>query len=201
MKNYIVETILPKLYEYRNIGFDLDGTLYEQSLYDESIYALYFQQYMDKESSLQEAKLLAEYKKQCGYGYKFVFDDYAKQHPGVIRSIAELVQFSRGEHNVCLAGQCLWSDALAMLHKLGKFVFLVTNGRVSVQQSKIRALNIENLFDKIVILDPSNLMPMKPCSDSFKSLNLEGKTVFLGDQPIDEEYARNCNIDFINFKI
>ena len=201
MKNYIVDAILPQLYDYHNIGFDLDGTLYEQSLYDESIYALYFQQYMCDECSLEEAKLLAEYKKQCGYGYKFVFDDYAKQHPGVIRSISELVRFSREEHNICLADQCPWSDALLRLHKMGKFVFLVTNGRISIQQSKIRALNIENLFDKIFILDPSGQMPMKPSPDSFVSLNLEGKTVFLGDQPIDGEYAKNCNIDFINVKI
>jgi putative hydrolase of the HAD superfamily len=72
--------------------------------------------------------------------------------------------------------------------------FLVTTSLTSLQQSKIRALNIENDFDKIVINDP--FREKKTKLDVFRELELEfglspGNTFVIGDNDNNEIHAGN----------
>jgi len=196
MMSYIYNSILRDLDDYDNVAFDLDGTLYKQEEYDFLLYKSYFEKYYTPQIAQSLSLKLSSYKRKKGYGYKKLYDDFIEENPDVILDVKELVLFGRKVHKFDLKGKCELTDVLIKLKKLGKRLSLITNGWHQTQINKIRALGIKHYFDDIVILSPFSKFPMKPNPSVIASLNFKGKTVYLGDQDIDEEFAKNSKIDF-----
>ena len=190
-----------KLSAYDNVAFDLDGTLYMQEEYDMVIFEEYFKTRFSSELSKRYAKQLVSFKKSKGYGYRSVYDDFRIQNPHIDFSATDLLIFGRQKHVFNLSDKCVLKELLIRLKDNGKRLSLITNGWHIIQTNKINALRIKQVFDDIVILSPYSKYPMKPNPEIINHLDYKGKTVYIGDQKIDEEFAYNADIDFIKINL
>lgn len=190
-----------KLQNYKNIIFDLDNTLLDQSQYDQEIFRLYFEKYSDtKKTATELGTSLAIKKRDAPYGYNRTFDDFFKERK-INLSIKSLIQFYHFPPVVLIKPS---NSILELLNSLlDKNLILISNGYPRVQYNKIVSLSIGMYFNQICILTPGSEPAIKPSNEILKSLYLvEGKSVYIGDNlEIDKSFAENCSFEFIHFNI
>lgn len=122
--------------------FDLDDTLYKEIDFLKSAYK-YIASYVDKDSSNSlYIKMLEFY-----YSGENVFKIICQSYPQY--SIDKLLELYRGHYpDITLDSDT--TTTLSYLKNYGK-AGLITDGRSLTQRNKIKALGIENYFDKILI--------------------------------------------------
>ena len=177
------------LKSYKNIIFDLDNTLYDQRDFDFEAYTQLF------DSSLL-AKKLIEYKQKMPYGYTKLFNDFIKEE-NLGTSVKECVEFYRSYEPKLAETPSL----VPFLNSLDSNLYLISNGYKKLQMAKIKALNLRDIFKKIIILDPLENSKLKPNPESFFELDIATKdSIYVGDNlMIDKEFAKNAKIDFCHF--
>lgn len=195
MTNYISD-IFNAIKNYDSIGFDLDNTLYNQTDYDYIIYKQFFIEkgYSGSQSNALGLALL-NLKKEKGTNYPFLFDDFIAENDFNFTK-DELLSFYKFPPVINIEDKLLLRDILIRLKKMNKYLFLVTNGYFSTQYNKVLALNIYNYFDQIIVLSPEGELLLKPYSDIEGKLRNKGKTIYIGDQESDAEFAKNSGFDF-----
>ena len=190
-----------KLQNYKNIIFDLDNTLLDQSQYDQEIFRLYFEKHPDtKKTATDLGTSLAIKKMHAPYGYNRTFDDFFKERK-INLSIKSLIQFYHFPPVVLINPA---NFVLELLNSLvDKNLIIISNGYPRVQYNKIVSLGIGKYFNQICILTPGLEPAIKPSNEILKSLYLEeGESVYVGDNlEIDKSFAENCNFEFIHFNI
>jgi putative hydrolase of the HAD superfamily len=121
-----------------------------------------------------------------------MFDDLADRLKISSSAVSKMVQVFI-DHNPtirCYPGVCDMLERLRKKFKLG----LLTDGRFSVQQKKIRALGLETKFDEIMCSDMLGLE--KPANELFewfeKKFEMTGQSLlYVGDNPIKDFYGAN----------
>jgi len=200
MMNFILK-IMFKLQNYKNIIFDLDNTLLDQSQYDQEVFRLYFENYADtKKTATELGTSLAIKKRNAPYGYNRTFDDFFKIR-NINLSVKSLIQFYHFPPAVIIKPSNFILELLNSL--LDKNLIIISNGYPRVQYNKIVSLDIGKYFSQICILTPGLKPAIKPSNEILKSLYLkEGKSVYIGDNlEIDKIFAENCTFEFIHFNI
>jgi putative hydrolase of the HAD superfamily len=190
-----------KLQNYKNIIFDLDNTLLDQSQYDQEIFRLYFENCADtKKIATELGTSLAIKKRNAAYGYNRTFDDFFKLR-NINLSVKSLIQFYHLPPLVSIKPSDLILNTLNSL--VGKNIILVTNGYPRVQYNKILSMGIGSFFSQIYVLSLHDGPELKPSNEILKRLILtKGKSVYIGDNlEIDKKFAENCNFEFIHFNI
>jgi len=190
-----------KLQNYKNIIFDLDNTLLDQSQYDQEIFRLYFEKHSDtRKKAIELGASLAIKKKHAPYGYNHTFDDFFNEEK-INLNVKSLIQFYHFPPVVFIKPADFILDLLKSL--VDKNLILISNGYPRVQYNKIVSLGIGTHFSQICILSPGSEPAIKPSNEILKSLFLEdGKSVYIGDNlEIDKKFAENCNFKFIHFNI
>jgi len=182
---------LEHLKSYQNIIFDLDNTIYDQRDFDFEVYTQLF------DSPLLAKKLLL-YKQEMPYGYTKLFNDFLEKEK-IDKSVKECVEFYRSYEPELNEIPSL----VPYLHSLDSSdLYLISNGYKKLQMAKIKALNLANIFTKIIILDPLESSKLKPNHEAFTQLNISKKdSIYVGDNlNIDKEFAKNAKIDFCHFQ-
>lgn len=167
------------------IIFDLDDTLYNERDFvmggfaEVCKYLSY--KYADDFSMLMNE--IQSILKDNGRGR--VFNDLCKNH-NYSEDIKHLVQIYReGKPKLKL-----YEDSEFIINKLsGKYKLgIITDGIASVQWNKIKLLNLENIFDKIIVTDDLGKECWKPCETPYIKM-LEyfkigpNNAVYVGDNP------------------
>jgi putative hydrolase of the HAD superfamily len=209
--NYLVNNN----FEWENIkavGFDLDGTLYDEFDFITQVYEEIALIYKDHVLDIKDikAKLLRKWIEK-GSSYPNIFKEIAEEY--IIDSqkkdeviLESLKIFRNFNTNVDLSERIKF-----LLCDLGvKYeIFIVTDGSSLLQWNKIKSLKIEKYISKkniIVTGDYGNSF-IKPSKQSvlileiFKNNNIENnQVVFIGDREVDHQFAINSGFHFLDIK-
>jgi putative hydrolase of the HAD superfamily len=148
-----------KINENTVIVFDLDDTLYNELDFLKSAYR-YIAKFLEPQNwTPLYAHMFSLYRAE-----KNVFTYLAEKYNTEVKTLIELYR----NHNPVIH---LFDDVLEVMHaikvKNGK-LGIITDGRVKTQSAKLKALNIENLFDEIVISEA--IGTEKPNEANYKAI-------------------------------
>ena len=176
------------------VGFDLDNTLFDQSTYEfpvfEKIAALTAQYYGIDEKQYFSAmqSLYYENVKSDLFGKAFmkVSEKPSDWESFVVQTILPVYRkYIPKILTLTSLGQVL----LELVQTYDVKIVLITNGRVKTQQSKLKALGLEEFFDLLLISDQYLPVERKPSTHMFtetlKYFNISAEEmIFIGDDDL-----------------
>ena len=90
---------------------------------------------------------------------------------------------------------------IQLLQVNNKSIYVVTNGNVNQQKNKVDQINWKGLKSKIQFVYANEYEP-KPSKKSFlkifKNHTFYNEYLMIGDSSVDQDYAKNCEIDFFH---
>lgn len=182
---------------------DLDNVLFPERDYLLQVYYL-FSNFMEFSTGMP-GKDMSEFfaKAYDHHGPAGIFDK-AQEAFGIEEKYRE--NFERLHHTAVLPLKLLmYKEILSLLQEIvvdRKQIFLVTNGRPEVQLNKLRQVEWNNLEKYIRVYYAMELKP-KPETDVFTYILTEHRLsrrdlLIIGREEVDEEFAQNCGVDFMN---
>lgn len=171
----------------KGITFDLDDTLYNERLFVESGFKV-VAEFLSQEKHFDFGMIFAELiavLEQDGRGA--IFDAVLKKHNAYsLELVARLVERYRfHKPNIELyPGVRSMLDGLKERYVVG----LITDGLASVQKNKVKALDIETFFNKIIYTDELGNGKTKPSSYPFQKIAdtfrlSPSRIAYIGDNP------------------
>ncbi len=191
------------------IGTDLDNTLYEQIEFEKGAFMLVAEK-IENDFGIDKNMLL-----------KLLIDKFKKNDRDKIFDIClQFLKIERSDWEFYVKTTILplyrnYKPPTLQLSKIGKEIIdfvlksklkfcLITNGRVESQTSKLKALNIDNLFDLILISDDYGNKRKPDLSMFIRALEyfkIEGnEMVYIGDDVYTDSVCEKLGIKFINVK-
>jgi len=191
--------IFKKICKYDSIIFDLDNTLISLTKYDILVFK-YLCHCLIKDTVDRNKiyKKLIKLRKQeiLSKKRKFIFNKFFfNKDLNLAKKIYNTYfppAFKINKINLMI---------LKKLKNKNKNIYLVTNGHKIRQSMKIYNLKIKNFFNYIYILD-GKIKKFKPSVLSVSSLKKKiknQKTVMIGDNIIDEKFAKNLKVKYIKY--
>ena len=180
----------------KGIVFDLDDTLYPQVSYKKSgfnVVSTWIQEhhYIDQSVVLLALETILN---QYGAAYPYMFDRLVERLRLNQTLVPQMVsEFIEHEPQIsCYDGVIPLLSRLRRKYRLG----ILTDGRLSVQQKKIRALGLNNQIDAILCSDMLKLK--KPAIELFqwfeRKFKLKGENlIYVGDNPKKDFYGANLS--------
>lgn len=194
------------------IGFDLDGTLYDEFNFIQQVYesiAEFLSAVLFVDQRVILAKMLERWLEK-GSSYNRIFDEaiefYQPDHIQKKEWIQQCLKIYREfSPELILPNR---SKYLLNFCKDRYSLFLVTDGAFELQQRKFKALQLQHWFE------PNNVgYTGKLGSDSYKPATIiidhidvlkkeraNSSVVFFGDRLIDEEFAARAGFQFVKTK-
>ena len=192
--------------DYHMMGFDLDGTLYDEFDFISQAYNS-ISGFISKEYKINKEKLLKDM--VClwlRYGssktdlFQTAFND---QNIEVNKSdFKECIRLYRESFFKLDLSQRV-KNALNIINEKNIKIFIVTDGNSRLQRRKIEALGLYQWFDKDMIFVSGDYGRefQKPSTKILEPIdsecNLEGKKIaYFGDRAIDQKFAECAKFDF-----
>lgn len=193
----------------KTIGFDMDGTLYDEFDFIHRVYNSIAEIFSNSDYDTNTIKkiMLSKWLEK-GSSYPFIFSEIAME-TGLESSLHEkkikeaLVIFRNFMPTLFSSERIKF-----LLEELkGKYeLFLVSDGSSTLQWNKIKALGLENYFNKqnIFVSGDHSKEAEKPGLMSLNHLTVfkkdfkRNEVVFIGDRVIDEDYAKNAGFYYVN---
>lgn len=207
MKKFLSDTIPWE--QIKAIGFDLDGTLYDEFSFISQVYSQIAQEFILEQTELEEvlSHMLNRWLEK-GSSYPHIFDetlDFLKKNTQEKKELVNqaLLIFRNFTPNLTLSPRI--RHILKVLSKEFE-LFLVTDGNSILQRNKLRALGIEEYFleSNIFISGDYGKDTGKPSLFSLENIQIlkehkfsPNQIVFIGDRKVDKDYARNAGFYFI----
>jgi FMN phosphatase YigB (HAD superfamily) len=180
------------------IGLDLDGTLYDEFDFIYQVYNDIVDNYKcNKEKKEQMLYYMLNRWFEKGSSYASIFyetknifnlnNDFDKYALSIFRTFDPKLQLS-----------VRIKFMLEKFKKDNKRLFLLTDGKMLLQNKKIASLGIRDYFELILIAEKNQ----KP--DPYYSKNIKDhfggnqKIIYIGDRKKDEKFAKNSEFDFLN---
>ena len=187
------------------IGFDMDGTLYDEFNFISQAYNPVASCIADR-YGLEKAevyKLLCNNWKDFGSSsnifQKTLNDLSIKPEVELIKEC--IVKYRQADFNLILSAEteCLLNE----LKDAGYKLFLVTDGNAKLQRRKISELKLERWFDEenIAISGDFGKEHQKPDSymkDQIKVIAGRTKSLYIGDRDVDKAFAENSGFKFMS---
>jgi len=180
------------LHHIKGIVFDLDDTLYPQKAFKRSGFRV-VARWLQEHYGLSEILIVSELEsimRHKGASYPYMFNDLAERLNLDNSIVSQMVQIFIGHEPVirCYPGIHPMLKRLRAKFKIG----LLTDGRLDVQQRKIRALKLETEFDEILCSDTLGLD--KPANELFewfeRKFEMPGQSLmYVGDNPEKDFYG------------
>lgn len=199
MKNVLFSNISWEKVKY--IGFDMDGTLYDEYEFviqpykkisklffnDKQVFFFLSNRWLEKGSS---------YNKIFGEAYKN-FNEKLKDSISEEEFINQCLDIYRNfEPKLKLSQRTI---SLLDLFKSEYEIFLVSDGNRNLQKKKFYALKLDNFFkmENVIFTGINPEKYSKPKTNSLELLpNIIENAVFFGDRIVDEQFAKNSNMQF-----
>lgn len=199
-----MKSIICELDQYKVIGFDLDGTLYDEFDFVKQAYKGVAKA-MSESLHVNHAdiwnRLNIEWLKVGSSGPVFqnVFQSFGTPEPDKA-IIKECIKAYR-ESPLVLTLPDRGRTVLDYLREKGKTLYLVTDGNSDLQRRKIDALGLGEWFIYIAISGDYGRETQKPSTYMFERLAERvpdiRKSIYCGDRDIDRRFAASAGIDFL----
>ncbi|OZI12709.1 hypothetical protein CEW92_04940 [Bacillaceae bacterium SAS-127] len=193
--------------KYSVLGFDMDGTLYDEFQFIEQVYykiAKYLALFSVNEENYIYNWLLERWKKK-GSSYPYIFSE-------------ALVEFGINDHEQlknCLSIFRSFQPQINLNNKIINFLdsislekelFLITDGHEFLQRAKFDSLQLTKWFKakNVVFTGSFGSEYYKPNISTLKHIDclqqFQSPVLYIGDRFIDEQFAENANFDFLHVK-
>jgi FMN phosphatase YigB (HAD superfamily) len=194
------------------VGFDLDGTLYDESEFISQAYSE-ISKYLSQETGVPKDIVYSSIFSQWiihGSSYNMIFDEFLSLN-GV-----DLVKRKKIVKSALLIYRSF--DPVIQINPRVKellnffsknySIFLVTDGNSELQEKKIKSLSLNEWFSQnnIGITSKYNSDLAKPSIDIVGKIELfkedinPSDVVFFGDRDCDALFARNAGFNFVHVK-
>lgn len=198
--NININSLFNELEKYDEWVFDLDNTIFDQSIYDYRVF-LKIEEYLSPYFVADGlADTLLKYKRNVGPHYKFLFNDVFKNFTIPESYITKALEIYRNADIYIDLEETILPDIL--MNRENRKLFLVTNGVFETQNNKILTLELDRYFDDCIVCSGDKLKPSRYAWDVLSKKFSMKNSVYVGDDIyIDKEFALNANIDFIYFDV
>lgn len=184
--------------------FDLDNTIYKEEDYLFQAYkaiAAKFAEILPDQSKNELFRILKDlYLKE---GREKLFDKFLKivcldnsYLPDCLKILRSFVPEKPIEINKKV------KKVLTSLKRLGKSVFILTNGNIVQQKNKIKHIRWDGLDKQIGFVFANEIEPKPSPAGVFHILKITGiqveKTILIGDSDIDQACAQNSGIQYLD---
>ena len=207
----MLKSLYPKISwdEVAIIGFDMDGTLYDEVDFISQVYrpiAINLTNVIDKEPNIIYSWMLSRWLEK-GSSYNHIFEEVLsevnlkKDHERII--INECLEIFREYKPKIHLSE--WVEIL--LNEIGKSfdLFLVSDGPGKLQTRKFESLDLGRWIMKknIGITGNYGAEFYKPSIKIIEKIEIlgdgdfEGRVVYFGDRDIDEEFSRQAGFSFV----
>ena len=186
------------------VGFDLDGTLYDEFVFIRQVYLSILMENADCFESIDSPyKYMLDRWLEKGSSYNHIFEEVFEKFSigGLVKAsfTSRALEIYRNFKPKLLLPQRN-QYLLEMFRK--KFeIFLISDGVSSLQKNKFFALKLDRFFShgKTVFNGEMGAEFYKPNPSCFKVLGLAfppSEVIYFGDREIDREFALNLGIHF-----
>ena len=191
---------------YDNLIFDLDNTLYPENRYLDGAYKN-IANFLAQNNSVSSEKIYNYLTLQFSESGRHLLFDRLLSNFNIDSNIKpEMIKILRTfkpKSKIKLYSKIY--KTLPDLISNSKYSFVITNGNVEQQKNKVRNINWRNI-NKNLIFIYANQFNKKPSPDSFNFIKKKyfidpKKTIMIGDSDTDKNFAKNCNINFLNVKL
>jgi len=198
----------------RVVGFDMDGTLYEEADYVGQAYAA-VAPVLARATGADPARIGAELLqrwREVGSGYPRMFAEVLERYGAAVDEADAVVEECLRAFRLERPELRLAPEIAALLDGFAERypLFLVTDGRGEVQRGKIAALGLDRWFAEgdIVIsgeLETGVRKPDPAMAARAAALRESGargaEVAYFGDRDVDEGFARNCGFQFLRVRL
>ncbi|MGV2870845.1 HAD family hydrolase [Colwellia sp. E150_009] len=201
----LVEQLFEQLTPFSEVIFDLDNTIYSQQDFDRGAFE-------DITTALKEecslpitgfADYLSYLKEIKGNKYNKLFNDALAKYQ-LPNTLLPVMLASYSAHDGRYIKQADSLVPLIKKHLKSKKVFVVTNGPVQVQTTKLKRLGLPDWVTFVICSSkiPEQLKPNRYAFDKITKQHPCSKPVMVGDDhTTDGLFADKVNIPFIHFDI
>lgn len=196
---------------YTTIGFDMDGTLYDEYLFIKQAYleiSTYVTSLYPSISFDQLYKWLLARWFEKGSSYPYIFSEGLQLFVGestnsIIKNCVEIYRNMKPELQLLDTVEELLNE----FKKNNKQLFLITDGNVKLQKAKYEALCLQNWFstENSVFTGQHGSTYHKPNVSGLNFITCLQETspkevLYLGDRVMDEQLALHAKFSYINVK-
>jgi putative hydrolase of the HAD superfamily len=185
-----------------NIIFDLDDTLYLEKLY---IYQGFWKvaKYLEQHTRLEPVRLYLDMVNLLKSGSRRVFNDLQKEWKFIIEPTELLSIYRNAPRRLTLLSDV--EEGCKILKKNGHHSILITNGDSETQWKKVKAMDLEKIFDLVLVADDYGKEYWKPSTKLMEKILeyfglVEQNYLVIGNGTDDLEFAQNAGLQFIYIK-
>lgn len=193
---------------YKNIVFDLDGTLYDEYEFIEQAYlpvSCLLEERLHIEKSIIHDELCMEWLHYGSSGN--IFQNVIGKYSDFIDdSLIHCCVERYREANLSLTLPARSRRLLDFLKSNGYRLFIISDGNSALQRRKMQVLRLNRWFQDCDILVSGDFgkCAQKPNTIMAQQLGLLGETktqtIYVGDRVCDYDFAMNCGFDFCLMK-
>ena len=198
------ERLTHALGDARRIVFDLDGTLYDTRDFERPALAAVAKWLRRKSGQpLNDLENDLWVRRETERHRPGLFDDLLAKHGLPATWGTECLHRFHGHPASELTGADSLKEYLLGLRTAGRRLALVSNGPVALQNRKMDALGLDGVFDKCIYCGPDFPERQKPSPWAWSQLaEWRGalRTIYVGDDPVDERFAASGNAGFVPFR-
>lgn len=202
-----MKSLLINWEKYSVIGFDMDGTLYDEKLFIEQVYqkiARHFANFLTVNLYNEIYGWLLNRWIEKGSSYPYIFSEAMEKFIGV--SNPTIIQDCLNIYRNLKPNLSLNNNIKELLNNLleqKKEIFLITDGNSRLQRAKFESLQLGKWFELSNVVFTGDFgsdfyKPNLRCLDhlpKFKKDNLP--VLYLGDRDLDQEFAVSAKFDFL----
>ncbi len=185
-----------------NIIFDLDDTLYLEKLY---IYQGFLEtaKYLGQHTRLEPVRLYLDLVNLLKTGSRRVFDDLKEKWKFKIESTELVTIYRNAARRLRLLPDV--EEGCRVLKENKHHLILITNGDSETQWKKVKAMNLEKMFDLVLVADDFGREYWKPSAKLLEKIRenagpVKKNDLVVGNGTDDLEFAQNAGIEFVYMK-
>lgn len=186
-----------------NLVFDLDGTLYDTRDFERPALAA-VARWLRARSGLDliGATEALWRRRESARHRPGLFQDLLREYGLPAEWGAECAQLFHQYPGDELKDSSSLKEVLTSFRSRQQRLALVSNGRVELQERKLRLLGLNELFDVMIFCDPGRPQELKPSLWAWQRLSSwlgNTSAIYIGDDPVDAAFAAAGGVRFVQF--
>ena len=195
-----VEYLISQNKKGRQLVFDLDNTIYEETQFLFKVY-----KEISKKAINNEPDIIYKFLKKIFIeeGRKDLFNKLKKKFPSESFTIENCLSIMKNfKCNSCI-NTFPWFKKFLSQMKDDFIIKIITNGTFEQQQNKIKSINFNWPKELIEVVYASSIESKPKVLSFYKLKGVENfiSPIYIGDSSVDKQFCKKLNIEFYDSKI